>query len=69
MMPRMDGFQVLSRLRSDRRTINIPVIVVTAKDLGQTERDFLHDGLAHFLTKGEYTPQRIRQLLSENIKK
>jgi len=69
MMPRMDGFQVLSRLRSDRRTINIPVIVVTAKDLSQTERDFLHDGLAHFLTKGEYTPQRIRQLLSENIKK
>ncbi len=69
MMPRMDGFQVLSRLRSDRRTINIPVIVVTAKDLTQSERSFLQEGLAHFLTKGEYTPQRIHELIRENIKR
>ncbi|NWJ97086.1 MAG: response regulator [Chloroflexi bacterium] len=69
MMPRMDGFQVLSRLRSDRRTIGIPVIVVSAKNLTQAERDFLHEGLAHFLTKGEYTPQRIRELIREALRK
>jgi PAS domain S-box-containing protein len=67
MMPKMDGFQVLSRLRSDRRTLNIPVIVITAKELTPTERDFLRKGIAYFLTKSEYTPQRIRELIQERI--
>jgi PAS domain S-box-containing protein len=68
MMPKMDGFQVLSRLRSDRRTINIPVIVVSAKELSQQEREFLRHEMAYFLTKGEYTPQRIREVLNESLK-
>ena len=29
-MPRMDGFQVLERLKSDPRTRNIPVVVLTS---------------------------------------
>lgn len=69
MMPKMDGFQVLAHLRSNRHTINIPVIVVTAKDLSLSEREFLREGMAHFLTKGEYTPQRIRELLHDSLKK
>ncbi len=65
MMPKMDGFQVLSRLRNDRNTLNIPVIVITAKELTPNDRTFLHQGLAHFLTKSEYTPQRIRELIKD----
>lgn len=67
MMPKMDGFQVLSRLRSDRRTLNIPVVVVSAKELKPDERSFLHNGVAYFLTKSEYTPQRIRELVREVV--
>ncbi|HEX2912923.1 MAG TPA: response regulator [Chloroflexia bacterium] len=65
MMPKMDGFEVLNRLRSDRRTLNIPVIVVSAKELAPSERNFLKDGTAYFVTKSEYTPQRIRSLVKE----
>jgi PAS domain S-box-containing protein len=68
MMPKMDGFQVLTRLRSDRRTINIPVVVISAKELTTDERNFLRNGVAHFITKNEYTPQRIRQLIQEMVK-
>ena len=68
MMPRLDGFQVLARLRSDRRTLNIPVIVASAKELTVQERHFLQDGTAHFLTKSEYTPQRIRNLVGEILR-
>ena len=68
MMPRMDGFQVVARLRSDRRTMNVPVVAVSAKELTRSEGQFLHDGTAHFLTKGEYTPQRIRELVGEILR-
>jgi PAS domain S-box-containing protein len=67
MMPKMDGFQVLSRLRNNRRTINIPVIVITAKELSNQEREFLREDLAYFITKNEYTPQRIRELVRESL--
>jgi diguanylate cyclase (GGDEF)-like protein len=33
MMPRMDGFQVVDRLRADPRTANISIIMLTAKAL------------------------------------
>jgi diguanylate cyclase (GGDEF)-like protein len=33
MMPRMDGFQVVERLRSDPRTSNVSIIILTAKAL------------------------------------
>jgi len=31
MMPRMDGYQVLERLKKSRKTLSIPVIMLTAK--------------------------------------
>ena len=68
LMPKMDGFEVLSRLWSDRRTINIPVIVASAKELSAQESQFLQAGLAYFLTKGEYTPRRIGEVAHKTFK-
>ena len=38
MMPEIDGFEVLERIRSTRATAKIPVLILTAKDL--TPEDF-----------------------------
>jgi len=38
MMPDMDGFEVISRLKQDKKTRNIPIIVLTAKILTVGER-------------------------------
>ena len=41
MMPEMDGFQFLERLRDSAEPINVPVVVLTAKDLTAEERTYL----------------------------
>jgi CheY-like chemotaxis protein len=41
MMPRMDGFEVLERLRANSAHATIPVVVITAKELEPHERQWL----------------------------
>jgi len=38
MMPRMDGFQLVDSLRANPETADIPIVVLTAKDLSDGER-------------------------------
>jgi two-component system alkaline phosphatase synthesis response regulator PhoP len=51
MMPKMSGFEVCKRLKSDPATGNIPIIMVTAlNELGDIERG-VECGTDDFLTK------------------
>jgi two-component system cell cycle response regulator len=51
MMPRMSGFEVCRRLKSDPATRDIPIIMVTAlNELGDIERG-VESGTDDFLTK------------------
>jgi DNA-binding response OmpR family regulator len=50
-MPRLDGFEVLARLRGDPSTQDLPVIVVTGReDVGAIDRAF-EAGATSFLVK------------------
>jgi CheY-like chemotaxis protein len=51
MMPRVDGMRVLDELRASPVTHNLPVIVVTAKDLGPAEMIELQDQTAAVMHK------------------
>ena len=62
MMPEMDGFEVLEQMRRDEAWCDIPVIVVTAKDLTRAEIDILNGRVVKVLQKGAY--QR-RDLLAD----
>jgi CheY-like chemotaxis protein len=62
MMPEMDGFEFLSRLRQDERWREIPVVVVTAKTLTAEDRDRLNDGYVEKLTNK--SEQNLENLLS-----
>jgi threonine synthase len=54
MMPEMDGFTVLSRMKEDEETADIPVIVITAKELTAQERRRLSGHVESLLQKGSY---------------
>jgi CheY-like chemotaxis protein len=51
MMPEMDGFAFVSQLQSDPANRSIPVIVVTAKDITQEDRDRLNGYVQRIIQK------------------
>ena len=52
MMPEMDGFEFLVEMRSHTEWRDIPVLVVTAKDLTAEERTRLNGDVERVLQKG-----------------
>jgi len=54
LMPVMDGFAVLAELRKRDEWRQIPVVVITAKDLTQEERERLCGQTEKVLEKGSY---------------
>jgi len=59
MMPGMDGWAVLGALKADAATADIPVVVVTAKDLTPEERQRLNGQAERILAKGALGPQAL----------
>ena len=51
MMPGMDGYEVCRRLKADPKTMNIPVVMVTALDQPSDKVAGLEAGADDFLTK------------------
>jgi GAF domain-containing protein/CheY-like chemotaxis protein len=66
MMPEMDGFAVVAALQKEPRWSDIPVIVVTARDLDAKDRERLNSGVQSVLVKETFRPaelvDRIRRL-------
>jgi threonine synthase len=54
MMPEVDGFRLLEIVKSEEELRDIPVIVVTAKELTQAERDRLEGQVDSLLQKGRF---------------
>lgn len=55
MMPELDGFGVLEAMRSDERTRNIPVLVLTGQALTLDEMAKLNKGVTNVLGKGLFS--------------
>ncbi|MBN2223321.1 MAG: PAS domain S-box protein [Deltaproteobacteria bacterium] len=80
MMPEMDGFEVCRRLRSDPRTTELPILIVTALDDHRSRLAGIEAGADDFISK-PFDPEelearvksiirlnRYRKLVSERMK-
>jgi diguanylate cyclase (GGDEF)-like protein len=62
MMPDVNGFDVVDAMKADPATAEIPVFILSAKDLSQEERERLNGQVTTRLDKRGFSPQ---QLLTE----
>ena len=70
MMPEMDGFGVVAALQKEPQWRDIPVIVITARDLEAADRERLNSGVRSVLVKDRFRPaelvERIRRLMRKS---
>jgi threonine synthase len=54
MMPEVDGFSVMDALQSNPETAEIPIVVLTAKELTQNEKQRLEGHIQSLIQKGDF---------------
>ena len=68
MMPGMSGYEVCEKIKSDEKTSDIPVIMLTALDMGKDFEKALEKKADWFITKPfetEHVLKRIQYLLEK----
>ncbi|CAN1212832.1 histidine kinase [Tumidithrix helvetica PCC 7403] len=64
MMPEMDGFEFINQLRQQHNLPQMPIVVITAKDLSQEDKFRLGGTVQKILQKGAYScPQLIDEII------
>jgi putative two-component system response regulator len=66
MMPIMDGFEVLTELKKNEETKDIPVIMLTALDSEQNIEKGLKLGAVDYIPK-PFEPEKILEKIKENL--
>lgn len=69
MMPEMNGFEVINQLRQREQWRDIPVIVVTAKDLTEEDHQQLNGYVEKIIQKGAYNRQDLLKEVRKNFGK
>jgi CheY-like chemotaxis protein len=60
MMPDVNGFDVVDALHRQPETAGIPILVVTAKEISQHDRDKLNGYVTAIMAKGEFDRDRFK---------
>ncbi|WP_321417893.1 response regulator [uncultured Methanomethylovorans sp.] len=63
MMPDTNGFDVIEVLKSKPETIDIPIIICTAKDLDSVDMSSLSKNVSSIIQKGTFTKEKLIELI------
>jgi CheY-like chemotaxis protein len=69
MMPKLDGFGVIERLSTNSELRNIPIIVISAKELTLDESKKLKESVAFVMKKQSFNSDKLIQEISSIVKK
>ena len=69
MMPKLNGFGVIERLRADSDLRNIPIIVISAKDLTEEESKTLKESVAFVMKKQGFNGDLLMEEINSVVKK
>lgn len=67
MMPKMNGIEVLSHLKADPVTKNIPVIMLSNLAGDRDVETALSKGAVKYIIKSEYDPKEVADMVNEVI--
>ncbi len=67
MMPEMDGFEFLEKVRELPQAAESSVIIVTAKDLTSSDLDRLNGGVQRIIQKGNHTSEGILREIKRHL--
>jgi len=70
LLPGLNGFEVLRRLKSNARTKDIPVIVLTNLGSEQTDKDkrlALSLGAVDYLVKSFHNPEEMAEIINKRL--
>ncbi len=65
MMPKMNGFQVLEKLKLDPDLKSIPVVILTNLAGQQDAETALTKGAVKYIVKSEYDPKQVTDMVKE----
>jgi len=68
MMPKLDGFGVIERLRRDAELRSIPIIVISAKDLTEEESQTLKESVAFVMKKQGFDGDLLKEEINSVLK-
>src|SRR5919201_892148 len=64
MMPDVDGFEVVSKLREDPVGAKIPILIYTAKNITSEDRERLQGNIQTIIQKGDFGKDRFLEMIN-----
>ena len=64
MMPDIDGFEVVSKLREDPDGSQIPILIYTAKNITSEDRERLQGNIQTIIQKGDFGKDRFLEMIN-----
>jgi CheY-like chemotaxis protein len=68
MMPRLDGFGVIEALRSNPKTQDLPIIVISVKELTEEESLRLKESVTLVMRKQGFNSQTLVQEIKQSLR-
>lgn len=65
MMPKMNGLEVLDKLKANPETKNIPVVMLTNLAGTQDAEKAMSKGAVKYIIKSEYEPKQVANMVKE----